>query len=75
MLKALAGNLIILGIEPENIKRLMAGDPILVKKESLGVQNDIAIVFGKDRKDLLKQLRDTGLQLPEVPYIGKGGPG
>ena len=39
-------DLVLLGIDAENVKRLKAGKPILVKGESIGLEADIWIAYG-----------------------------
>lgn len=61
MLKARAGNTVILGIDKENVKRLQEGKPIRVTGSDLGIANDIFIVYGKTLDDIQKEL-----QLPSI---------
>lgn len=46
MIKAVADNLVILGITADNVKSLIQKDPIYVPGEELGIDIDIQIVFG-----------------------------
>lgn len=46
MIKAKAGDLVILAITEENIERLKAGDPIYISKEELNIDIDIQLLMG-----------------------------
>lgn len=67
MIKTLgsSGDTLVVGlhITDENIKRLLAGMPIKVKLQEMGVPYDIDVYIhhGKDEDVLLKQLTDAGL--------------
>lgn len=69
MIKATAGNYLFLGIDEENIRRLLNKKPIMFEGKPYGCNKDIVIFAGKDPKDLLRELKSFGLKLPEVPNI------
>lgn len=54
---------VILGLEKENIKRLKQGKPIHIKGSDLGIENDIYIVYGNTKNDIMK---DLNLTTPKV---------
>ena len=57
MLKALAGNHIILGLSGTNIARLKIGQPIKFNLKALGLEDrEIYIFYGETEKDLKKML-------------------
>lgn len=60
--------IIFLGLSRENITRLVAGQPIRVVGDSVGVPSlaAITIVFGETEKQILQDMRDAGFQLPPV---------
>lgn len=62
MMKAKADGVTVLGLEEMNIQRLKAGDPIYIRKEDLGLENNILIFYAKDRGQLVKYMK---------PFIGK----
>lgn len=57
MIKATAGNLVLLGLSNENVKRLKEGKPIHIYGAELGIERDIVIVWGKTEKEILKSLK------------------
>lgn len=75
MIKARAGNLIILGLEAGNIDRLKEGKPMLVKLSELGVPNSniaVAIVYGDTHQDILDAIeRETGLKAPDIRPVNE----
>lgn len=57
MIKAVAGNLIILGLSQENITRLKQGKPILFDATELGLAGKhIAIHYGETEQALMNEL-------------------
>jgi hypothetical protein len=57
MIKATAGNLIILGLERMNIQRLTEGKPIKVDMADLGMPGkQVVIMFGETKEDMIKEL-------------------
>lgn len=63
-----AGRMLIgLGLSRENINRLTAGQPILVRGESVGVPSmDITIMFGETEALLAREIETAGLIGPET---------
>ena len=58
MIKARAGNLIILGLSDENLRRLQNNEPIKFNAGELGLPPhlEIVIVYGKTEKDIAHEL-------------------
>lgn len=70
MIKALvhrpdSGNLLILGLDAENIKRLQGGQPIVFDGRPFNAPMDISIVVGTTLDDVRSDLRLIGIDLPE----------
>lgn len=55
---------VLIGISDGNIKHLKDNRPMLVRKESLEIDHDIIIVWGKTEKDIEKMLVDNELTSP-----------
>jgi hypothetical protein len=54
-----------LGLEAENINRLIDGQPIAFDMAELGLPGQkILIMYGESQDDIKQQLRDSGLELP-----------
>ena len=72
MLRArLSNGLFILGLDAENIRRLMAGRPIVVSLAQLGGTDDVAIMYGDSLADIAKELEQaSGHPLPEPKMLG-----
>jgi len=71
MLRAKTNNgLFILGLDAENLKRLRAGQPILVSLAEMGGTDDVLIMAGETIADIQKELVSlTDSKLPEpMPY-------
>jgi hypothetical protein len=62
VIKARAGNLIILGISEENVVRLKQGEPIKIDGHEMGLEGDILIFYAPTTGDLIKTIQ---------PMIGK----
>ena len=63
MIKAKIGDSVLLGITDENIKRLIAGQPIKLNLSELGLPDQkIGIMYGKDEQEIYEQLK---------PYMSK----
>lgn len=63
------------GIDAENVRRLLAGMPIVVDLALMGGQNKILIVYGADMADLTRQLEEaTGGPLPPAQPLPGGEP-
>jgi hypothetical protein len=56
--------LVLLGLTPENLRRLRGGEPILVDLRELGVDARVSITFGQTERALVASLRALGLELP-----------
>lgn len=74
MIKARAGNVVILGLEAGNIARLKEGKPMLIKLRELGVQTDAAvvIVYGDTHLDIVTAIeREIGLKVPDINPVNQ----
>jgi len=60
MLKVRKDNIVMLGLDAENVKRLQQNQPILVKGSELGLDVDIYITYGETFKDIINEY---GLQI------------
>ncbi len=56
MIRAKAGDTVVLGLEPENIKRLQRGEPISVDLAELGGARRVVIFTGETREAMARQL-------------------
>jgi len=55
-----------LGLDAENIKRLQAGQPILVSLAELGGTDDVMIMAGETVQSMVEQLeKESGQKAPE----------
>ncbi len=72
MLKArTTGGTFILGLDAENIKRLQAGQPILLSLAELGGTDDIMIMAGNTVTEMMKELESAqGRPLPAPSATG-----
>ena len=62
MLKAVAGNIIILGLSRANIDKLVAGDPIRFTGDVLGLPDKVFyITFGETETEILNDI-ETALK-------------
>lgn len=61
-----------LGIEAGNVERLMNGEPILVKGETVGIPFDIFIHYGATSDALVSDLEEAGIRLPKAQPIEGG---
>ncbi len=58
-MKALKGNLIILGLSDQNLERLKKDQPIKFNLQELGLGDiDVLIFNGKDEQEMYKMLKD-----------------
>ena len=58
-------DVVLLGLDEENIRRLTAGQPIFVDGQyKLGVPVDFTIVYGTTLQDVINQLQEAGFELP-----------
>lgn len=55
-----------LGLEEENVKRLHDGKPIMIDGTELGIEADIFIHYGQDKKALIAEMKNAGISLPDV---------
>lgn len=65
MLKAKIGELSIFGLSRENVRRLIAGHPIVFDGAQLGLPGRFAIVFGETEQAIGEQIL-SGLHGPET---------
>jgi len=67
MLRArLTNGMFILGLDAENVRRLKAGQPIVVSLAELGGSDDVAIMYGDTLEDVQRELeRAQGSPLPK----------
>lgn len=73
MIRARLNNgMFILGIDAENVRRLMAGKPIVISLAELGGTDDIAIMYGETLEDIKRELESvSGEPLPEPTPLDK----
>lgn len=65
MLRARAGDLYILGIDAENVRRLQAGQPIHLDLATLGGDGRLLLLYGPTLGDVQRQLEEAnGAPLP-----------
>lgn len=65
MMKAKMGNMIILGLSDENMKRLSQNQPIKFNLKEMGLDDmDVLIFNGKDEQAMKKMMIDAGLIHP-----------
>jgi hypothetical protein len=66
VLKAKAGDLVILGVTRENIERLVEGKPILVNLDELGIPGkSCVIMFGETPVDIITEIKKAGFDIPK----------
>lgn len=60
MIKARSGELVILGLSRENIKRLQKGQPIAFDGDQVGISGTrILIMFGETENDIMRELAEA----------------
>lgn len=60
----------LLGLDAENIKRLMAGQPIVLSLADIGGKDDIMIMYGATIDDIKRELiAASGKPLPEPTTV------
>jgi hypothetical protein len=66
--------LLLLGLTPENVGRLRAGQPILVDADKLGLPDlRIALCYGESINDIANDVRiQLGVDLPYIPEPESG---
>jgi hypothetical protein len=71
MLRArLSNGVFVLGLDAENIRRLQAGQPILVSLAELGGDDDVLIMAGETMDDIKRELETaSGQKLPTAKPI------
>lgn len=70
MIKAKKGNMMILGLSDENIKRLKNDQPIKFNMSTLGFPDIWVLIFtGKDEQAMGKTMRDAGMIHPTKTII------
>lgn len=74
MLRARMSNgVFILGLDAENVRRLQAGEPIVVSLAQMGGTDDICIMFGQTLADIALQLeKASGEKLPPARPLPPG---
>lgn len=76
MIKATAGNLIILGLSDENITRLKQGMPIVFNMAQLGIPDKKMFIFAGETEEKMQQDMKQFIrpELRDGPESGKNGP-
>ena len=55
--------LLVLGITPENVRRMKAGHPILVDGSEVGIDNLlVTIMFGQTERSIVAEIRSHGIE-------------
>lgn len=63
MIQAYAGDKMVVGVTRGNIERLTAGRPLMIQLVKSVEQ--ILVVFGESKLDIIQQLEDAGLEFAE----------
>lgn len=73
MIKARAGNVVILGLEARNVELLKEGKPMYIKLAELGLPDIVvAIVYGDTHQDIVAQIEaTTGLKVPVIDPVNQ----
>ena len=74
MIKFRLGNLIGFGLSEGNLKLLREGRPIHIQGAQLGSVDDFIIVYGATERDIVEQMRASGLGVPPVEFDAAGNP-
>lgn len=70
MVKLVKGNMVMLGLSDENVKRLTHDQPIKFNLKELGLQDmDIVIFHGKTEQEMASMLKMAGLIHPTKTII------
>lgn len=70
MIKAKKGNMMILGLSDENLKRLKQDQPIKFNMKDIGFDDiDVLIFNGKDEQAMKRMMSDVGLIPPTKTII------
>lgn len=56
--------LVTLGITELNVRKLKAREPLYANGAEIGLAFDIAIVYGRDQEQILRELEEAGVELP-----------
>jgi hypothetical protein len=65
------GKSVVIGLEEGNIERLKAGRPYVHKLAQYGLPDvDIYILYGKDRADIVRQLKPMVTDATQVKFNG-----
>lgn len=63
---------VVLGIDAENVRRLRAGQPIVVNLAELGGADMVCIMYGDTLADIKREIEQaTGEPLPDLPVWAK----
>lgn len=74
MIQLKLNNIVILGVDAENIKRLQEGQPMLIDMTKFGEFNKLAVFYGEKTQDIKNDIEKmTGLKLPDMPDKLKSG--
>lgn len=65
MIKARMENTVFLGLDRENINRLLDNQPIHINGSEVGITQDIVIVANETLNDCIEDLRALGLPIPK----------
>ena len=73
MLRArLSNESFLLGIDAENVRRLKAGQPIVIDLRSMGGHDTVLIVYGETLDDIAKEPESVAGPLPPIkPWPGE----
>jgi len=70
MMKARAGNLVLLGLDRENVKRLQEGRPIKFDGAQVGLDGvSVGIIYGETLLHIQRDLQKAGFVLPDATNI------
>jgi hypothetical protein len=73
MIKARAGNVVILGLEARNVELLKEGKPMYIKLAELGLPDiGIVIMYGDTPDQIVARIESTtGLKVPEIDPVNE----
>lgn len=63
----------IIGIDANNIRKLREGKPMVVDLFSLGGTDRFMLAYGETLGDIIKELKDAGMELPPAQALPKQG--
>jgi len=73
MLKLKIDDLVILGLDKENISRLTNDQPIVINLEPFGIDARLSIVYKDTLQEVKTELENRlGIKLPDVPDLQPG---